>query len=227
MIRRFVLLVAVLVPCTALAVPMPAIVLDGATNVYDFNGTSYTLGFAFTPVADLQVTSLGFFDFENNGLNESHQVGIWKDSNGEFSAPILVGTVAIGTTDPLIDNFRYTSALSGTTTLTAGQAYRIGAFISNANQDVVLWNAWNTGTTATVGYNTVNTSLISSDFPNSTVASAANASFVWPNGPQFGGFGPGFFGPNFRAEVLPEPSSLALAALGMLGISAVRRWLAS
>src|SRR5262249_58403989 len=80
-----------------------------------------TRGWSFTTADSLTVTALGWWDFGNDGLAASHQVGIWNTSG----TLLMSATVASGTTDPLASGFRFDSALTGTTTLAPG-TYVIG-----------------------------------------------------------------------------------------------------
>ena len=72
-----------------------------------FFGNSYylpqTLGDVFTPSTDITVSSLGVFDYRDNGLGEAHMVGIF-DNSGALLASTLVSA---GTANPLEDHFRY------------------------------------------------------------------------------------------------------------------------
>jgi len=55
----------------------------------------------------ISVTSLGWWDYDADGLAASHQVGIWNTAG----TLLLSATVASGTADPLIDRFRFNSTL--------------------------------------------------------------------------------------------------------------------
>ena len=76
------------------------------------------------PDLTTQVTSLGYYDFQANGLAEAHPVGIFS-STGTLLAS---ATVPAGTAGTLLESFRYVpiSAL----TLPAG-TYTIGGFTSS------------------------------------------------------------------------------------------------
>jgi hypothetical protein len=105
----------------------------GATPAYTLDNTigtglgnpPFTLGFSFSTNVPITVTGLGIFDSDQNGLIDSHPVGIW-DGGGTLVAS---GTVASVTADPLINQFRYAIA---SVFLTPG-AYNIGVLYTTPN----------------------------------------------------------------------------------------------
>src|SRR5262249_5274974 len=111
-----VTLVLALAAPGARADPIALTFTGGTTST---SGT--TRGWSFTTADSLTVTPLGWWDFGNDGLAASHQVGIWNTSG----TLLMSATVASGTTDPLASGFRFDSALTGTTTLAPG-TYVIG-----------------------------------------------------------------------------------------------------
>ena len=90
----------------------------------NFYGNNYylpqTLGDIFTPAENITVTSLGLFDYQDNGLGEAHEVGIFNQSGTLLAS----GLVSAGTVNPLADHFRY--AAIAPLALTAGQTYIAG-----------------------------------------------------------------------------------------------------
>ncbi|MFZ2450267.1 MAG: hypothetical protein WAW36_07100 [Methylovulum miyakonense] len=89
-------------------------------------GSSSQTGWAISPSASINITDLGWYDDGLDGLNASHQIGIW-DTGGTL---LISGTGASGMTDPLLGKFRYTSSLTGALTLSAG-SYVIGGFAAD------------------------------------------------------------------------------------------------
>jgi hypothetical protein len=104
--------------------------VEAATAMYSFNSPNFfgngyylpqTLGDVFTPASDMTLNSLGVFDYQDNGLGETHAVGIF-DKSGALLAST---SVSAGTASPLDDHFRYASIAP--LKLTAGQTYTIAA----------------------------------------------------------------------------------------------------
>lgn len=87
-------------------------------------GTEFTVG-----ASDLLVTSLGMEDTGTDGLNTSHQVGIWEIEGGSLVASV---TVPAGTGAHLIETWRF-EPLSTPITLIAGRTYRIGGLTSTSD----------------------------------------------------------------------------------------------
>jgi hypothetical protein len=148
-----------------------------------------TLGWAFEVNSPINVTSLSFFDSDQDGLVESHPVGIW-DTSGTL---LVSAAVDAGTANPLHDKFRAVSV--GPTLLTPGE-YRIGAlFLSGSDTNMFP--------TFTAGFSTA---------PEITFirsASAVGPTLTNPT-PTFFSMGPAYFGPNFEYQSIPEPGSLTL-----------------
>ncbi|ELS03704.1 hypothetical protein Xen7305DRAFT_00034280 [Xenococcus sp. PCC 7305] len=97
-------------------------------GISDFTGVSQsnsfaTDGFRFRAIQDLNVTALGVFDIDNDGLNATTvDVGLWDDSG------TLLGSVAVsgGTNAPILNGFRYQN-LGSSINLTSGNFYRVAA----------------------------------------------------------------------------------------------------
>lgn len=171
-------------------------------DVGNFGEPNRTIGFTFNVSQSLSVTSLGVFDFQNDGLTSSHQIGIW-DGTG-----LLLGsaTIGAGSAAALIDGFRYIDVAS--LNLSAGQTYTIGV---ERGSDNYIFNPTTVTTDPLV-------TLISG------VRSAAGTNFIRPTEDT----NSGRFGPNFRfnpAAAVPEPSAWAMMMLGfgMVGYSLRRK----
>jgi len=78
----------------------------------------------FTPTTDFRVTSLGFFDYLQDGLGESHELGIF-DASGTLLVSALLPS---GTASPLEGSFRYVDITP--LILNAGEEYTVGAFFA-------------------------------------------------------------------------------------------------
>jgi hypothetical protein len=117
--------------CLTLLLSAPAL----ADTAYEFTSASSTtdaqlsLGFDFTTIDSITVTSLGYYDNGGDGLLTQHEVGIY-DSLGDLIAD---ATVAAGTVDPLTGNFRYVSITP--VVLAAGQTYTIAATTYGTSSD--------------------------------------------------------------------------------------------
>jgi len=148
----------------------------------------FTLGWEFTTSSALNVVSLGFFDDSQNGLAESHAVGLWD------SAGSLIDSTTVTTTDPLILQWRYHSAPAA---LAAGETYFIGALYTSGADNVVFPGFGGTVTT----------------IPQITYVGATYAGGGTLSDPTNPDSANGFFGPNFTIGV-PEPSAWALMLVG-------------
>lgn len=96
---------------------------------------------SFSTANSITVTSLGWWDYQNDGLTESHQVVIWDMSGTQ----LISGTVAAGMIDPLISDFRFNSSLTGKTTL-APEAYVIGGLSTMHDPVTGILSPGNNGT---------------------------------------------------------------------------------
>ena len=200
---RFVLAAAwlaafVCLPATANAVPIVTNVSGGAIGT--IGGGPADLGWEFSVNRQLLVTALGFWDpSAATPLRGNHEVGIW-DLGGNLLAD---GTVL--TNSPFTGAFRY--ATVSPVLLNAGQTYRIAAFLAQNDADLFQFGS------VTIGANPAITVVHG-------VSSFGGQGFVFPTA-VFGGNG--IFGPNFQANVVPEPATLTLLGLGLIGYAAARR----
>lgn len=148
-----------------------------------------TLGWAFQVNNPVNVTWLSFFDSGQDGLAESHPIGIWNS----VGTLLISAAVDAGTANPLHDKFR---AVRVAPTLLSPGAYRIGALFLTGNDTNIF-------PTFTQGFSTA------SDITFVRGASAVGSSLTNPT-PTFFSMGPAYFGPNFEFQSVPEPGSLTL-----------------
>lgn len=197
-----------------------AAVLIGSTDtaqagmIYSFSGgypqsgQPATYGFDFTPLQDITVDSLGFFDFGQDGLAASHRVGIWT-TTGSLLASTTVTTAnstLLGPVQNGVGQFRFTP-IAGLD-LDAGTTYRFGAAIE-ASSDIWFYGGTNVSespllaTVSAVGYYRYGNFI----FPDQTIGNtyAAGSFTAVPN------------------SAVPEPTSMVLLSACMTVCGVVRR----
>lgn len=143
-------------------------------------------------------SSLGFFDFGQDGLAASYQVGLWDSSQN------LLASATVTPSSPLIGDFRYASISPITIgTFANPQTFTIGALLPASMPDVWLQAS---GLVLNVGFTGAGTGQFT-----------PSGSLVYPtsfdNSPYYvvNAGGP-----------IPEPSTLALFGLSLLGLAVVR-----
>ncbi len=177
-----------------------AVVAFSPTGVFSGNnGGSFSFGYSFSVAGpSLLVTSLGYFDAGQDGLVDSHDVGIFT-STGTL---LVRGTVSAGVSDPLLGSFRYTSTLSGSRLLAAGD-YVIAGVSPGSGDDYGLFSG-SQGAAAGLTYG-------SPQFTGSTV-------LAFPDQGDGGSFG-GYFGPNFTFESAPAvPGPVAALPFALMAL---------
>lgn len=154
-----------------------------------------TLGWEFSVNQAITVTHLGLFDLGQDGLAESHAIGIWSVTGGN---PLFQATIPAGNATSLDGKFRYVQIPE--TILQPGN-YVIGAQYFGVSADSRVSEA--TGITTDTSITYVGSRYgIGSNLPFPSTSS-----------------GPGhYFGPNF--QVVPEPSTVALFSTGGLVLAA-------
>jgi hypothetical protein len=161
-------------------------------------------GWAFTLANTTTVSRLGWYDAGQDGLTASHQIGIWDITGGTL---FMSGTVSSGTADPLTDRFRFTSNLSGTTTLAPG-GYVIGGLSDSGDGTVRLMGPGDVTFAPGISYIQDRVGGGTFSYPAST-----------------GGFDIGYFGPNFLVgeAAVPEPATLFLVGGALSALTSLRR----
>jgi hypothetical protein len=211
--------VATAVLCAAL-IGSFALAAKADTEAVDFTApymywpgsNNYTLGWTFTPVNNITVTCVGWWDDSCNGLLSSHDIAIWDNVGNLLSQ----ATLPSGSGTFAINDFRYVS-LPGWLNLTAGQTYVIGG---TSGLDAYATNVSNFTTDPNVAFGTMRYE-----------ATGGALAFPTQNAP---GFDPGIFGPNFLllqnlgggggGGGVPEPGpALTLAGMGVAALVFLRR----
>lgn len=178
---------------------------DGTTNWV--NGS---LGWDFTVGAsDIVVSAIGFWDSGSNGLNTSHQLGLFQTAAPNWGVQITSVTIPAGTAAPLGDDgFRY-ATLPAPVTLTAGVHYKVCGSITPSE-----WFGY-TSNPAKVTY--------SPDFVPGSVYPGYRNDGVF--GATVDGVSEKIYVVNMQYATVPEPSvcSLLTVTLLLLGSKRIRR----
>jgi len=163
--------------------------------------TAGTAGWTFTPLAGIQVTDLGCLDFMITDQGPI-TIGFWNSSG-----TLLVSAV-LSNTNELSGETRYAAVTPFY--LTAGQTYTLGAYSSSGSITVTY-----------VGQPPLDGAIsLAPQFQLGEYATV-NGGFTMPN--NLGPAGSMCLGPTFRFRDVPEPSALALVAVGVL-VLARRRY---
>jgi hypothetical protein len=189
-----------LVPAPARALPaIAAFETVGFQN--NLASENRTLGWIFTTLDTIIVSSLGVWDEASDGLVAAHMVGIWG-AGGSLRG---VATVQAGTASPIDGaptgggSFRY--ELVSPIFLGAGRTFTIGALYEN--DDIFEYNADDVTTGAAIAF-------------GEERYSEEGDGFIMPTGTFSRA---GLFGPNFQyTVVVSEPAAAALFGLGLAGL---------
>jgi len=142
LLERWAWICVMIAVSLAVAGPASALVLSGgAVGISNTTGEAltngpFTLGWRFSLNSPILVSGLGVFDSGQDGLKDSHDVGIF-DAAGVLLAS---ATVASGQFSPLTEQFRYAPA---SVLLTPGQSYLIGAVWGPNSDELLMGSATN------------------------------------------------------------------------------------
>lgn len=182
---------------------------ENPTGAWNVAGNALTAGTPFTVGAStLMLTSLGFFDQNQDGLENSHMVGIYDQAH------TLLGSVTVkaGTASTLHDGARW-EQLNSPIALSANTMYMLAATFLDTGDKA------NISTKAQVTLD-----------PNFTLALSGftykpGATLNYPSTPG-GLIGSYAFGANMEVVAAPEPSQWAMMGVVVMGITgyAARRF---
>ena len=171
------------------------------------DASDFTLGWGFTVDSSVTVTALGVWDKDNNGLDGSHDVGIWAVTGPQLK---VSATVPSGTAGTLIDGFRYVT-LATPVPLGPGD-YRTGAWYGTDSDHY--------------GYDATGLSFAPGLSSFVTRCRVASFSLAYPSevdGGAIGRFGPNFLMTADPPPVIPEPFTAGSAILGVAGLGGYLR----
>ena len=184
------------------------LILDASSGNVTGDRRVWNLGWSFSVTSQLSIDGLGLFDTGADGFsNQSgYEVGLWNNNSGALLTSVIVDNSA--TSYASVNNLgQWLFADISELILNVG-SYTVGYFRSN-NTDT-----WLIGSTP-VG---LNPNITFGDRLESRGASLAQPFSVTGNSN-------GHFGPNLRvvnSQSVPEPSTLAIFALGMIGLASRR-----
>ena len=152
-------------------------------------------------LSPLTVTGLEWYDAAGTGLNTAHTVGIWSPAGNLLTSAVIPAGVAA----PLDGMFRFQAIAP--INLPVGNGYVVGGQNFAASTDLIACGSG--GPCGGLLVQTVDPRL---EFVNATFSNPGG--FTEPT--FFSIAHEGFFGPSFSA-VIPEPSSMVLFAIGLIG----------
>lgn len=188
--------------CTVWSSMAQAAAIDLTEIIFEYDGSTWTLGWKFSVTAPTSVESLGVYDSGQDGLAGPAQVGLWLASGG---APLVQTTIAAGTDASLDGYFRFAPVSS--TALTPGIEYLVGAHLDGDATSLFGGN----------GIVDPRVSVIDARY------SAVGSGFGFPDQTDPGTDGAAFLGGNFQLTAVPLPAAAWLFGSGVIGLAGLAR----
>jgi hypothetical protein len=177
-----------------------ALDFTGGAAFNPLTSSSGTSGWSFTVNSTITVESLGFWDEGANGLNSSHEVGLWT------AAGTLLSSTTIGNSSTQIASTSSDGRwlFESVTPIDLGPGdYVLGAFFAAFDPDFARFDtARTTISEITFGTSRYVTTPGTLPFPSESV-------------PRDGGYGPNLL---VASPTIPEPATLVMLSIG--GIAA-------
>ena len=188
-------------PCVPATAAVTAVSLPDASSLDMVNPSNSIWGWEFSPTVAIQVTSLGIFDQDGDGLSDVHTIATWSVAD---QCVVTQQLFPPGTAGELIDGFRYIDIVSAT--LQADEKYVIGVFYPGSASDAVTIANFNSEFESSPLITTLGGRRTASGFSFPDLSPEEEA-----------------FGPNFRFTVVPLPAAAWLLLAGLGALSALRR----
>jgi MYXO-CTERM domain-containing protein len=172
------------------------------------NTGEWAAGWEFTVSTSINVTHLGKFDYENNGIVGT-AVGLYNRTTG---GTLLATVSLVGAPSELSGAYTaYYTTVATPITLTPGNTYTIAA-VQDGPTEAIFWG------TSTATYASPITYVRGIAQTGSTLPATFTS-----NSPALTGTTNGYFGGTFKFDPVPEPSAALLGGLGLLALLRRRR----